>query len=172
MKTLLILRHAKSSWKDDTLPDHDRPLNKRGKQDAPLVGRLMHDEGLLPNLILSSTAKRARATVELVAEESGYEGDIQYSRELYAAGPEAYVESLTELPDKYDRVMVVGHNPGLEQLLEELTGEYHSLPTAALAQVSIPIQCWIELSNMADGKLVNIWRPREQGNVPSDAFKV
>jgi len=161
MKTLLILRHAKSSWKDDSLPDHDRPLNKRGKHDAPLVGRLIRDEGLLPDLILSSTAKRACATVELVAEESGYEGDIEYIRELYAAGPEAFIESLAELPDKYDLVMVVGHNPGLEQLLEELTGEYQSLPTAALAQVVMPIQCWIELSNKADGKLVNIWRPRE-----------
>ena len=89
MKTLLILRHAKSSWKDDSLPDHDRPLNKRGKQDAPLVGRLDSRKDLMPDLILSSTAKRARATVELVAEESNYQGEIEYSRDLYAAEAEA-----------------------------------------------------------------------------------
>jgi phosphohistidine phosphatase len=172
MKTLLILRHAKSSWRDDSLPDHDRPLNKRGKHDAPLVGRLMREKGLLPNLILSSTAKRARSTVELVAEESGFEGKIEYSRELYAAEPEAYTEALAELPDKYDTVMVVGHNPGLEQFLEELTGDYHALPTATLAWVTLPIQSWAEVFDKAEGKLVNIWRPREIGNISSDAFKV
>jgi phosphohistidine phosphatase len=172
MKSLLILRHAKSSWKDDSLPDHERPLNKRGRQDALLAGRLMREEGLLPDLILSSTAKRARSTVDLVVEESGYGGSIEYSRELYAAGPEAYIVSLAKLPEKYDLVMVVGHNPGLEQLLEDLTDECETLPTAALAQVTIPIESWSELSNESGGKLVNIWRPREMGNISSGAFKV
>ncbi len=100
----------------------------------------------------------------MVVEESGFQGNVEFSRELYAADPEAYIESLTRLPDEYELVMVVGHNPGLEQLLEELTGEYQSLPTAALAQVSIPIESWRDLSHEVAGKLVNIWRPREMGN--------
>ena len=166
MKKLLILRHAKSSWKDGSLPDHDRPLNKRGKEDASRMGRLMRNEDLLPDLILSSTAERARVTVELIVEESGYEGVVEYRRELYATGPEVYIESISGLPDKYERVMVVGHNPGLEQLLEELIGEYQPLSTAALALVKLPIQNWAELHpgpghNETNGTLVNIWRPKE-----------
>jgi phosphohistidine phosphatase len=105
-------------------------------------------------------------------EESGYQGDVEYSRELYAAGPEAYIESLTKLPNKYELVIIVGHNPGLEQLLEELTDECEPLPTAALAKVVIPIESWGELSSEAGSKLVNIWRPRELGSASTGAFKV
>jgi len=161
MKVLFILRHAKSSWKDISLPDHDRPLNKRGKEEAPLMGKLIRDEDLMPNLILSSTAKRAHATVELVIEESGYEGKVKYYRDLYAAEPEAFIRALTGLSDDYERVMVVGHNPGLEQLLEVLTGENQPLPTAALAEVQLPIQNWADLSEDTEGKVTNIWRPKE-----------
>jgi len=78
MKTLLILRHAKSSWKNPGLADHNRPLNKRGKRDAPRVGRLLRDKNLTPDLILSSTAKRALDTAEAAAESSGYEGEINH----------------------------------------------------------------------------------------------
>jgi phosphohistidine phosphatase len=161
MKTLLILRHAKSSWKHADLADHDRPLNKRGKCDAPQVGKLLREQELTPDLILSSTARRARATAELVAEESGYEGEIALSRDLYAAEPQAYIEALVRLPDSYARVMIVGHNPGLEELLEMLTDQNEPLPTAALAQVQLPIRRWSELSEETQGKLVGIWRPKE-----------
>lgn len=161
MKTLLILRHAKSSWKDETLPDHERPLNKRGKQSAPLMGELIRREGLLPDLILCSTAKRARQTADLVAEASAYQGEIQHSRELYAAPPQAYLQALSQLEDQYERVMVVGHNPGLEELLQALTGEMQPLPTAALAQVDLPIESWAELKSLRRGRLVEIWRPKE-----------
>lgn len=166
MKTLLILRHAKSSWKDDELPDHDRPLNKRGKQDAPRMGKLLRDEDLIPDLILSSDAERARATAELVVEECHYEGEITYLRDLYAAEAEAYLEALAQLGGESPRVMVVGHNPGLEELVQDLTGEYQPLPTAALAQVALPLDHWSELDpnaqvEIAPGKLVNLWRPKD-----------
>jgi phosphohistidine phosphatase len=161
MKTLLILRHAKSSWKDESLPDHDRPLNKRGKEEAPRMGRLIRELGLTPDLILSSTAKRARTTAELVAEEAGYEGEIILSRDLYATGPDAFIEALAGLEDAYQRVMVVGHNPGLEELLEALTGEYQPLTTAALAQVRLEIDRWNELTDDVEGKLINVWVPKE-----------
>jgi phosphohistidine phosphatase len=166
MKTLLILRHAKSSWKDDTLPDHDRPLNKRGKADAPRMGKLLRDEDLVPDLILSSDALRARATAELAAEESHYEGEITFLRDLYAAEPEAYLDALAQMGGEAARVMLVGHNPGLEELLQELTGEYQPLPTAALAQVSLPLSHWSELGPDPEaagmqGKLVNLWNPKD-----------
>ena len=117
MKTLLILRHAKSSWKNTGLADHDRPLTKRGKRDAPRMGRLLRDENLTPDLIVSSTAKRALDTAEAVAEASGYEGEVESRPEFYMAGPEAYLRALRALSDDYECVMVIGHNPGLEELV-------------------------------------------------------
>ncbi len=161
MKTLLILRHAKSSWNDPTLSDHDRPLNKRGKRDAPNMGRLIRTEGLVPGLILSSTAKRARRTAEAVAEYSGYEHEIRFTRDLYHADPEDYLYLLRNLSDEFDSVMVVGHNPGQQELLEILTGDVEHFPTAALAQVSLPIQSWGELDEYTEGTLEYLWRPRE-----------
>lgn len=161
MKTLLILRHAKSSWKDTEIPDHDRPLNKRGKKDAPRIGRLLRDEDLQPDLIISSTARRARETVEFVAQESGYGADILWIESLYAADPEAYIEVLRNQPDIYGRVMVVGHNPGLEELIAMLTDEWEPLSTGALAEVSLQIERWADLDFDPVGKLVHVWRPRE-----------
>ncbi|MFC2055040.1 histidine phosphatase family protein [Chloroflexota bacterium] len=161
MKTLLILRHAKSSWKETGVTDHDRSLNKRGRRDAPRIGDLLREEGLVPDMILGSSAKRAKRTAEIVAEESGFGGDIMFSRELYAAWPESYIDVLNIQPDHYDCVMVVGHNPGLEELLLTLTGEAERMPTAALAQVTLPIDSWRELSYETSGALVKIWRPRE-----------
>ncbi|MCK5644258.1 MAG: histidine phosphatase family protein [Gammaproteobacteria bacterium] len=161
MKTLLILRHAKSSWKETGLADHDRSLNKRGRRDAPRIGDLLREEGLVPDIILGSSAKRAKRTAEIVAEESGFGGDIMFSRELYAAWPVSYIDVLNIQPDHYGCVMVVGHNPGLEELLLVLTGEAERMPTAALAQVTLPIDSWCELSYETSGELVEIWRPRE-----------
>jgi phosphohistidine phosphatase len=161
MKTLLILRHAKSSWKKPGLADHDRPLNKRGKRDAPRVGQLIEQEDLVPDLIITSTATRARVTAEVVAENSGYEGEIRPERSFYMGYPEAYLEVLRQLPDEIRTVMVVGHNPGLEELLEELVMEPERLPTAALARVDLPVYSWQELDDEVVGELVNLWRPRE-----------
>jgi phosphohistidine phosphatase len=160
MKTLLVLRHAKSSWREAELADHDRPLNKRGKRDAPRMGELMRAEGLLPDLILTSSARRALTTAELVAEASGYDGEIQVSRDLYAAGPEEFIDALCALPDELETVMVVGHNPGLEELVEALTEESSAMPTAALAQVELKIERWVDLQEEGGGRLVNLWLPR------------
>lgn len=161
MKTVLILRHAKSSWASATLPDHDRPLNKRGQRDAPRIGRLLRDEDLVPDLILTSSAVRARTTAHLVAEASDYDGPIKQFRSFYLAGTPAFVHALRRLSDDYDRVLVVAHNPGLEELLAELTGEDARLPTAALAVVALPIERWQELRGSGQGRLLALWRPRE-----------
>lgn len=161
MKTLLILRHAKSSWKEAGLSDHERPLNKRGRRDAPKIGRLLREKELALQLIVCSDAKRVRETVELVTDACGYEGGIDYKEELYAAEPEAYIDALKELDDTVQCVMVVGHNPGLEELLENLVKKEHVLSTAALAKVSLPIQRWQELDASVDGDLIDIWVPRQ-----------
>jgi phosphohistidine phosphatase len=157
----LILRHAKSSWKDEDLADHDRPLNKRGKANAPQVGELIVREGLMPDMIISSSAKRAQSTAELVAEAAGYDGELHLLRELYAAPPAAYIQALSKLDDRFDRILIVGHNPGLEDLLQGLTYEVQSMPTAALACVELPIERWSEISQRTRGKLAHIWRPKD-----------
>src|ERR671934_2596347 len=94
MKSLLILRHAKSSWKHPELSDHDRPLNKRGKRDAPKIGHLLKEKDLVPDLIISSTAVRAEKTAKLVAKASKYKGNVTLTDSLYAAGPDAYIDVL------------------------------------------------------------------------------
>ena len=161
MKTLLILRHAKSSWDNARLADHDRPLKARGKQDAPKMGRLLRRLDLTPDLIISSTARRAHDTAELVSEACGYEEEVLLTEDFYHAGPEEYIEVLLQLPDTLTRVMVVGHNPGLEMLLETLTEDWERLPTAALAEVALPIAHWAELTEATSGALRQLWCPRE-----------
>ena len=160
MKTLLILRHAKSSWKDASLSDHDRPLNKRGKRDAPRVGRLIQQQALVPDLVVSSTAKRARGTAKRVAKACGYTGEIRLTPHFYHAPAGIYIEVLNHLSDDYSRVMVVGHNPGMEELVARL-GRHCAMPTAALANVSLPIDKWSELDGATKGKLVDVWYPRD-----------
>jgi phosphohistidine phosphatase len=161
MKTLLIMRHAKSSWEETEVHDHDRPLNKRGKLNAPRMGRLLRELDLVPDLILTSSARRARDTAEAVADQSGCEGDIKVDEGLYAAPPEAYLEALMAADDSCHRLLVVGHNPGVEELLGMLTDEQEPLPTAAIAQVDLPIQSWTELTGEISGRLIRVWRPKE-----------
>jgi phosphohistidine phosphatase len=161
MKTVLILRHAKSSWKDENLPDRERPLNKRGREDAPKMGALLGKHDLLPDLVLSSPALRARSTAELVIQESGYEGEVEFRETLYSFDAEPYLEALGGLADSFQCVLLVGHNPAMEELVEALTGEYLPMPTAALAQIELPVEHWSKLSKHRNGRLVNLWRPKE-----------
>ena len=161
MKTLLILRHAKSSWKKPDLPDHDRPLNKRGKKDAPKVGLYLKEHDLVPDLILSSTARRARDTAQAVADACGFEGQVDYYQDLYLSEPTIYLDILRCLLDDPKRVMVVGHNPDVEELLIMLTEVDEHLTTAALAVVNLPISNWEELTEAIDGKLQILWTPRQ-----------
>jgi phosphohistidine phosphatase len=161
MKTLLLLRHAKSSWKDESLDDHDRPLNKRGKREAPRMGQLLKDEGLLPELIVSSSARRARKTAEHVIHASGYRGETRITSEAYDAAPEKLLELLATVPEPLSRVLLVGHNPGLEELLQALIGTYTPLSTASLAHLGLPIAAWSEIAGKPQGTLKNLWQPRE-----------
>jgi phosphohistidine phosphatase len=165
MKTLLILRHAKSSWKFSDLSDHDRPLNRRGKRDAPRMGKTLKERKLVPDLVISSSAKRAMDTASAVAKHSGYKGRRIKFESLYAAEPAAYLAVLRELDDNYRRVLIVGHNPGVEELVEMLTGEIHIIPTCTLAHVEFDIEKWSDtLRRRTDrGGLVEILKPDESG---------
>jgi phosphohistidine phosphatase len=162
MKTLLLLRHAKSSWDQPELNDHDRPLNKRGKKEAPLVGRYLKANNLIPDLILSSTAHRAHDTAQAVAEESGFDKPIELYQDLYMSEPACYLDILQRLPDSVNLVLMVGHNPDLDALLTLLTDVTQHMTTAALAQIDLPISSWTELSEATDGRLQNLWSPHEK----------
>lgn len=162
MKTLLLLRHAKSSWKTPEMNDHDRPLNKRGKKEAPKVGKYLKANSLVPDLILSSTARRAHDTAQAVAEESSFEGEIELYQDLYLSDMACYLDILQSLPDTANRVLVVGHNPDLDGLLTLLTESAQHMTTAALAQIDLPITSWQELNEATDGRLQILWTPREE----------
>ena len=161
MKTLLILRHAKSTAKDSDIDDHERPLNKRGKREANRMGRLLRDEHLLPDLIVSSSAKRCRKTADRFLESSGYRGETRISSDLYEANADRIRQFLIQIPSGIDRLLVIGHNPGLEELLESLTGTYTPLSTAAVAHIELSLETWQEFNPETRGALQRIWQPRE-----------
>lgn len=161
MKTLLIMRHAKSSWKNLSLPDHDRPLNDRGEEDAPRIGAALKSLDLTPTLILTSTAQRAVQTAELVADTSGYEKEVRRDRNLFHAGVDEFLESLQRVRDDENIVLVVGHNPGVSELVDYLTDRPETMTTANVAVVNLPIESWEDLDFNTEGELTRILRPRE-----------
>lgn len=159
MKTLLLMRHAKSSWKDSTIEDCDRPLNKRGEKDAPMMGELLFEKELTPQKIYCSTALRARLTAESVAKSSHFSGETIFMDSFYLGEPVDYLEGLRAIPDDVERVLIIGHNPGLEGLLQILSDKVESLPTAAIAHIVLPIKHWSEITDELDGDLISLWRP-------------
>ena len=161
MKTLLLLRHAKSSWEDGNLADFDRSLNARGRSDAPRMGRLLAHYELTPDLIVTSAARRAATTAELIALAAEYAGDIQYTNELYLADPETFLDVARDTADGVARLMLVGHNPGIEELVSDLAGREERMPTAALACFRLSIARWRELNDETAAELLHLWRPKE-----------
>jgi phosphohistidine phosphatase len=162
MKTLLIQRHGKSSWKDGDLTDLQRPLNRRGKEDAPRMARFLRDRGLAPELILCSTAKRACQTAKRSVEAGQFTCQVEPNQRIYDADePQELVELLRAVPDELNRILLVGHNPCLEEFIEALTAEATSLPTAAVAQVELEIVSWADLDLGGHGRLTGVWRPKE-----------
>jgi len=145
MKTLFILRHAKSSWDNANLADFDRPLNKRGLETAPLVGETIRKNKFQVDSIICSPAKRAEQTAVLVKETARIEADIRFDDRIYEASPHQLLEIASELDDEIESAMFVGHNPGLEGLLKMLTQKVEAMPTAALAVVDLKIESWKEI---------------------------
>lgn len=160
MKTLLVMRHGKSSWDDPSRDDYDRPLKKRGRRAAELIGAEIQRRGLTPDLVISSGAKRARKTAAATATAVGYAGRIELTDRLYFNGVEGYLDSLAEVDDAVERVLVVGHNPHVEGLTARLTGEQVTFPTAALAVIELDTDAWAAAGE-ATGRLVSVTLPRE-----------
>jgi phosphohistidine phosphatase len=125
------------------------------------MGELVREYGLIPDVVLASDAVRARLTAEAVAEAARYAGKILLDPHLYLASPADILSILATVRENAETVMIVGHNPGLEKLVEQLTGEREDLPTAALAQISLPIDHWRDVRLSTRGTLVGLWRPKE-----------
>jgi phosphohistidine phosphatase len=153
------MRHANPAGKQAGMSDHDRPLDERGRHDAECAAGFIVGERVLPDLTLSSTAVRARQTAEAIGEACGRSDSQMMLHELYLADLEQWLGQLRALPDDYDTVMLVGHNPGLEGLIETLTGERVLLCTAALARLDVPVESWSDLGRRAKAALVQLWQP-------------
>lgn len=161
MKTLLLMRHAKSSWKDSKLADHERPLKKRGYKDAINIAKVLKKKDLIPDMIISSSAIRAVETAKSVIEKTNYSGEFIVQDVLYMAEPATYVEKISLTPDTVNRLLVIGHNPGLESLVQILGDKIDSMPSGALAVIVLPIQNWAELTIETEGELSRMLRPEE-----------
>ena len=143
MKTLFLVRHAKSSRNEPALPDKDRPLNDRGKRDAPKMGERLAKRDVSPDLILSSPAKRALKTAQIFAKKFGYKlADIVVDERLYATGADELLHLIRKLGAKPKSVMLVGHNPELTELAHHLSSKITHLPTCAIAEFTIEAKSW------------------------------
>lgn len=161
MKTLYILRHAKSSWDDSELADFDRPLNDRGKTTAPFMGEVMRRNGYAPAIIISSPAVRARETAKLAKQAGGLDADIQLEERIYEASPQSLQQVLSEVDDRFDSAMIVGHNPGMEGFIRLLTGKEESMPTSSLAIIDLDMSRWTDVKPKL-GNLRRIIRPKDE----------
>lgn len=144
MKILTLIRHAKSSWKDESLLDLDRPLNKRGRRDAPIMGQRLAERESYADLMISSPAARALATAEAIAEAIEYpEAEIVADERLYGADAFEWLEVIQGLDDGWDRVMCVGHNPGLTDLVDDLSpGQIGNVPTCGVVELKFDTDSW------------------------------
>lgn len=169
MKTVILLRHAKSSWKDPALPDHDRPLNGRGRKAAPVIGSWLAGQGYRPDVVLCSSARRAVETSERLGETLPGLPGPRIERALYHASPEAMQRLLAGLEPGGGTVLMIGHQPGIGALLRRLTGEvadpdlaraFGHFPTAAAAVVEFDIPEWPAI-RPGQGCFVAFARPRD-----------
>ena len=165
-RELLVLRHAKSDWNSDAPTDFERPLNRRGQKDAPRVGRFMVGKGLRPDFVVSSPATRARQTVLAACEAFGIgEGDIHWDKRVYHASTGILMDVLSECPPEAKRVLITGHNPGMESLVRTLSREHvpmppdlKLMPTAALAHLEIGVP-WAQIDGGV-ARLLDLTRAR------------
>jgi len=161
-KTLLLMRHGKSSWKDKKIPDYERPLKKRGKAASAEIGKILRENELIPQAILSSPALRASETAEIVAKESGFPGKVTFIDSFYMAEPDVYIDYLKGLDDSLERVMIVSHNPGLEAFMQLLDGRLEALPTGSMVYLCLNINHWSNLSFETDAEMIGFWDPETE----------
>lgn len=160
-RQLTLLRHAKSSWDDAGVKDRNRPLNERGERDAPLMGRRLRARGARPTLFLTSPAVRARRTAQIIAREIGYPQEfLQREEDLYLASPDEIVAVIARQDSSFRDLIVCGHNPGLTELANRLTGAgIDNVPTTGVVVIGLDLKSWADLDG-AQGELLLFDYPR------------
>lgn len=159
MKQIWLVRHAKSDWGSPGLPDFERPLNARGLAVAPAMGGYLAEQGVSPQLIVCSPARRARQTAELIAQGIAYPvGQIQFEQAIYEASPETLLDVIAQVPDEIERLMVVGHNPGMTLLVNMLGGALDNLSTCSVVSMGFASPDWDLLCYPPKNFIV--WRPK------------
>jgi phosphohistidine phosphatase len=154
MKTLFLIRHAKSNWADAALPDKNRPLNDRGQRDAPKMGERLAERAVKPDLILSSPATRALKTAEIIAKRLDYRRkDIVVNERLYAVEADDLLDVIHKLGDKLERVMLFGHNPEMTDLAHRFSGEITHMPTCAVAEFTFDAKSWSNIGKVRPAKV-------------------
>lgn len=160
-RRLIVMRHAKSAWDTDASTNRERPLNKRGRRDAPRIARRLADLGWAPDLVLSSDALRTRQTWELMREGLG-PVDARFLSSLYGAGVRTVRAELAEVPDETAAVMVLGHNPGWEEVVQHFSGRAERLTTANAALLDLEAVSWAQAgAARAEWRLDRVLRPKE-----------
>ncbi len=156
---LILMRHAKSDWSDESLADHDRPLNGRGQRDAPRMANWLADIELLPDVIFSSSSVRTRQTVGLMTAQWTSEPEISFSESLYLSSPETIFQTILGNGGDAQRLMVVAHNPGMAHLVSHLSNQGVEMPTAAIAIFQLGDVVWSELDE-GTLNLIHYMRPK------------
>jgi phosphohistidine phosphatase len=161
MKTLFLIRHAKSSWAEPEMKDFDRPLNDRGNENAPFMGKLLKKEKIFPDLIISSPAKRAITTARKIADEIDYpKNKIVEEPKIYEANVKTLLQIINSLADENETVFLFGHNPSFTEFLGYLTEAYISnIPTCGIAQIEFENDTWKEVSRET-GTMKNFFYPK------------
>ena len=158
-RILYLLRHAKSSWKDDSLKDFDRPLKGRGRDAAQRMGKRLASEKLEDAILICSPAARTRETAQIMLKHSRLRMDQRFDERIYEASLRDLLQVVSEIPDDKQTAMMIGHNPGFEELLTFLTGETRPMPTCALAKIKLEVASWKDVK-AGEGSLKTFLTPK------------
>ncbi|MEX2580683.1 MAG: histidine phosphatase family protein [Verrucomicrobiales bacterium] len=162
MKQLLLIRHGKSSWDFPGTPDRDRPLNQRGRKDAPKMAAALGERGVVPGAIVSSSAARASSTASMIAEGVGFPaGRIVFDESVYLASPRTLLKVIQQLDESVDTALIFGHNPGMHDTVDLLTGDdvVEKFPTLGVARLELDVDHWGEVDEGC-GSLVELLTPK------------
>jgi len=167
-KKIYIIRHAKSSWKDLSLDDFNRPLNKRGRLNAPFMGNKLKNKKVSPDLIISSPALRAKNTAEIIAKKVKYLKKIVFEKDVYDSSERRLHKMLTKLDDENSSVFLVGHNPDINMLAEYYVGFEENIVTCGVVEIEFSCKKWADISKK-NAKFISFDYPKRYENEAVDA---